>query len=101
MALNFTETAPGVHTTTLTNPKTEQRHNIAIIESCDAWQLFVDGELAARDLPSFKAAITEAEAKITTRRTTGHGTRCVHPRGAERGRCLGGRHDQAVAVPRR
>ncbi|MGI9479336.1 MAG: hypothetical protein ACR2PI_21720 [Hyphomicrobiaceae bacterium] len=70
MALHFSETAPGVHTTTLTNPKTEKRHNIAIIESCNAWQLFVDGELAARDLPSFKAAIKEAESKVTARRTS-------------------------------
>jgi len=69
MALHFSETAPGVHTTTLTNPKTDKRHNIAIIESCNAWQLFVDGELAARDLPSFKAAVAEAETKITARRT--------------------------------
>lgn len=70
MALHFSETAPGVHTTTLTNPKTDKRHNIAIIESCNAWQLFIDGELAARDLPSFKAAIAEAESKVTVRRTS-------------------------------
>ena len=70
MALHFSETAPGVHTTTLTNPKTAKRHNVAIIESCNAWQLFVDGELVARDLPSFKAAIAEAESKVTARRTS-------------------------------
>lgn len=70
MALQFSETAPGVHTSSILNPKTEKRHNIAIIESCDAWQLFVDGELAVRDLPSFKAAVAEAEAKLAAPRTS-------------------------------
>lgn len=68
MAPHFTETAPGVHTTTLTDPKTERRQNIAIIESCDAWQLFVDGELKTRDLPSFKAAVAAAQSNLTNHR---------------------------------
>lgn len=68
MALQFSETAPGVHTTTIVDPKTERRHNVAIIESCDAWQLFIDGELKTRDLPSFKAAVTAAQAQIAARR---------------------------------
>ena len=70
MALQFSETAPGVHTTSIINPKTDRRHNIAIIESCDAWQLFIDGELAVRDMPSFKAAAAEAQAKVTAPRTS-------------------------------
>jgi hypothetical protein len=64
MALEFTETAPGVHTATLSDPKTGQSRNIAIIESCDAWQLFIDGEIAARDLPSFAAAIEQGKKSV-------------------------------------
>lgn len=64
MALEFTETAPGVHTATLSDPKTGQGRNIAIIESCDAWQLFIDGELAARDLPSFNAAVQQGKQAV-------------------------------------
>lgn len=64
MALQFTETAPGVHTATWTNPKNQQRQNIAVIESCDAFQLFIDGELSVRDLPSFKAAVAQAESNF-------------------------------------
>ena len=70
MALQFTETAPGVHTASIVNPKTERRYNIAIIESSNAWQLFIDGELAVRDLPSFKAAVAQAEAKASAPRTS-------------------------------
>lgn len=70
MALQFTETAPGVHTTSIVNPKTERRYNVAIIESSNAWQLFIDGELAVRDLPSFKAAVAQAEAKALAPKTS-------------------------------
>ncbi len=70
MALQFSETAPGVHTAAIINPKTDRRHNVAIIESCDAWQLFIDGELAVRDMPSFKAAAAEAQAKVMAPRTS-------------------------------
>lgn len=70
MALQFSETAPGVHTSSILNPRTDKRHNIAIIESCDVWQLFIDGELAVCDLPSFKAALAQAEAKFAPPRTS-------------------------------
>ena len=69
MTLRFTETAPGVHTTSLLNPKTKKTHNIAIIESCNAWHLFIDGEASDRDLPSLKAAASAAQAKILSQRS--------------------------------
>lgn len=70
MALQFIETAPGVHTTSIVNPRSGRRYNIAIIESSNAWQLFIDGELAVRDLPSFKAAAAQAQAKASAPRTS-------------------------------
>lgn len=69
MTLRFTETAPGVYTSSILDAKTGKSHNIAIIESCNAWQLFIDGELSARDLPSFKAAIASAEGKFKAQPT--------------------------------
>lgn len=66
MAHQFTETAPGVHTATLVDPKSNKSHNIALIDSAGAWQLFIDGEISVRNLPNFKAAVTAAEAKILT-----------------------------------
>ena len=70
MTLQFTETAPGVHTTTLVNPKSDVRHNIAVIESCGAYQVFVDGELAVRDLASFQAAVDAATAYMSAPKTS-------------------------------
>lgn len=61
MTLQFTETAPGVHTGSVTDPRTNETHNVAIIESCDAWQVFVDGEPKYRDLPSFREAVATIE----------------------------------------
>jgi hypothetical protein len=69
MTTQFNETAPGVHTATLTNPKSKQLHNVAIIESCDAFQVFIDGELQERDLPSFRAAAAVAERKVCASRS--------------------------------
>lgn len=61
MTLQFTETAPGVHTGSVTDPRTQEIHNVAIIESCNAWQVFVDGEPKYRDLPSFREAVATVE----------------------------------------
>jgi hypothetical protein len=65
MTTQFNETAPGVHTATLTNPKSKRLHNIAVIESCGAFQLFIDGELQERDLPSFRTAVAAAKRKMS------------------------------------
>ena len=65
MGLDFVETAPGVMTAAWTHPRYGREHSIAVIEGCDAWNTFIDGEWIARDLPSFEAAVAAAEKKLT------------------------------------
>jgi hypothetical protein len=64
MSLQFAKTAPGVMVASWTNPR-GRIHSIAVIESCDAWNTFIDGEWIARDQPTFKDAVAAAEIKLT------------------------------------
>ena len=64
MSLQFAKTAPGVMVASWTNPS-GRIHSIAVIESCDAWNTFIDGEWIARDQPTFKDAVAAAEIKLT------------------------------------
>ena len=64
MPLQFKETAPGVNIAAWQHPKTCQHRTVAIIASCDAWQLYIDCELAADDLASFDAATKEAIRRL-------------------------------------
>ncbi len=64
MSLQFAKTAPGVMVASWTNPS-GRIHSIAVIESCDAWNTFIDGEWIARDQPTFEDAVAVAEMKLT------------------------------------
>ena len=48
-----------------THPKSGRVYSIAVIESCDAWNTFIDGEWIARDQPTFEDAVAVAEMKLT------------------------------------
>jgi hypothetical protein len=65
MSLQFAKTAPGVMVASWTHPKSGRIHSIAVIESCAAWNTFIDSEWIARDQPTFKDAVTTAEMKLT------------------------------------
>ena len=65
MSLQFAKTAPGVMVASWTHPKSGRIHSIAVIESCDAWNTFIDGEWIARDQPTFEDAVAVAEMKLT------------------------------------
>lgn len=65
MSLEFAKTAPGVRVASWTHPRSGRVHSIAVIESCDAWNTFIDGEWIARDLPSFEEAVAAAETELT------------------------------------
>jgi hypothetical protein len=65
MNLQFAKTAPGVMVASWTHPKSGRVYSIAVIESCDAWNTFIDGEWIARDLPSFEGAVAAAETKLS------------------------------------
>ena len=64
MSLEFAKTAPGVMVASWAHPKSGRVQSIAIIESCDAWNTFIDGEWIARDLPCFEDAVAAAERKL-------------------------------------
>ncbi len=63
MSLQFAKTAPGVMVASWTNPS-GRIHSIAVIESCDAWNTFIDSEWIARDQPAFKDAVAAAEMRL-------------------------------------
>ncbi|MBU2533217.1 MAG: hypothetical protein KKB37_10790, partial [Alphaproteobacteria bacterium] len=64
MAHAFQETAPGVFTATVSADRNGPHHNVVVLDSAGTWQLFIDGEPAARDLPSFEAAAREVDLRI-------------------------------------
>jgi len=70
MALEFAKTAPGVMTATWTHPNSGRAFSVAVIESCETWHTFIDGELIARDQPSFDVAVAAAEKKLTRKATS-------------------------------
>ena len=70
MELQFAKTAPGVMTASWTHPKKGRHYSIAIIESCDTQHLFIDGELIARELPTFEDAVTLARQKLESGRSS-------------------------------
>ncbi|MGI9391103.1 MAG: hypothetical protein ACR2O1_13685 [Boseongicola sp.] len=69
MTLQFNEIAPGVHTSSLMHPKTKCSRSIAVIASSNGWQLFIENELTARNLPSFEVAAARAELAIGPQRS--------------------------------
>ena len=69
MALQFSETAPGVHSATMTRKSSGQTHHVTTIESRNAWQLYIDGDLHASDLPSFQSAVARAEQHLGMQRS--------------------------------
>jgi hypothetical protein len=71
MELNFAKTAPGVMSASWTHPKKGRQVSIAIIESCDTQHLFIDGELIARDLPTFDDAVTLAKQRVNATQAPG------------------------------
>ena len=65
MTLNFAETSPGVHMAQLEDSSKGTFRTIVIIESLGKFTLYVDGEVALRDLPTFEAAASQADAILT------------------------------------
>ena len=70
MSLEFTKTAPGVMVASWPHQKSGRVHSIAIIESIDAWNTFIDGEWIARDQPTFEDAVAVAEMKLKRKRSS-------------------------------
>ena len=67
MTLNFTETSPGVHMAQLEDSSKGTFRTIVIIESLGKFTLYIDGEVALRDLPTFEAAAAQADAILTSK----------------------------------
>ena len=65
MALQFEETTPGVNMAVWENPKSGADRTVVIIESLNTFTLYVDGDVAARDLESFEEAAARAEVMLT------------------------------------
>ena len=65
MTLNFAETSPGVHMAQLEDSSKGIFRTIVIIESLGKFTLYVDGEVALRDLPTFEAAASQADVILT------------------------------------
>ena len=65
MTLNFAETSPGVHMAQLEDASKGTFRTIVIIESLGKFTLYVDGEVALRDLPTFEAAASQADVILT------------------------------------
>lgn len=69
LTAQFTETAPGVHTAALVHPRTGHQAEVAIIQSSDAYQIYVNGQLKSKDLPSFRAAADAVAGTVRAERS--------------------------------
>lgn len=66
MTLQFEETTPGVHMAMWETPNSGNARTVVIIESLGQFTLYIDGDVAARDLDSFEAAATRAQSMLTS-----------------------------------
>ena len=69
MTLRFTETSPGVHMASWENPNSGAFRTVVIIESLEKFTLYIDSDVAARDIASFEQAVKRAEAKLRISRS--------------------------------
>ena len=61
MQIEFLRTAPGIHMATVKHPRTGLYCNVAIIESMDLWNVYLDGDLFAENLASYQEAERQAQ----------------------------------------
>ena len=66
MTLHFEETTPGVHMAMWENPNSGNARTVVVIESLGQFTLYIDGDVAARDLESFEAAVARAQSTLTS-----------------------------------
>ncbi len=66
MTLHFEETTPGVHMAMWENPNSGNARTVIIIESLGQFTLYIDGDVAARDMDSFETAASRAQSMLTS-----------------------------------
>ena len=66
MTLQFEETTPGVHMAMWESPNSGNARTVVIIESLGQFTLYIDGDVAARDLDSFDTAASRAQTMLTS-----------------------------------